>query len=96
MMLRGLLLEYTGTLLIVSSLVFTHSNPILVGLAYMSALFIAEGKSDGLFTPLGVLAQYLLGRVTPVEFLKLLCAQVAATASAVLIYTARKSTAGLE
>uniref|UniRef100_A0A6C0JI58 Uncharacterized protein n=1 Tax=viral metagenome TaxID=1070528 RepID=A0A6C0JI58_9ZZZZ len=94
-MLRGLLLEYTGTLLIAASLVFTHASPVIVGLAYMSALFIADGHSDGLFTPLGILTQYLLGRVTPTHSLKLLCAQIAAGASAVLIYTTRKLTVPL-
>jgi len=89
-MLRGLLLEYTGTLLIAASLVFTHASPVIVGLAYMSALFIADGNSDGLFTPVGIVTQYLLGRITLANSLKLLCAQIAAGASAVLIYTSRK------
>lgn len=91
-MLRGLLLEYTGTLLIAASLVLTHANPVIVGLAYMSALFIADGNSDGLFTPVGIFGQYLLGRVTLSNSLKLLCAQLAAGASAVLLYTSRKIT----
>jgi hypothetical protein len=91
MMPRGLLLEYMGTLLIVASLLFTHANPIVVGLAYMSALFIADGKSEGFFTPLGVLVQYLLGRIGPTASVKLLAAQVAAASSVVLVYKGRRS-----
>jgi hypothetical protein len=87
MMPRGLLLEYMGTLLIVAALMLTHANPIVVGLAYTSALFIADGKSDGLFTPVGVLVQYLLGRIGSTASLKLLAAQVAAAASVALLYT---------
>jgi hypothetical protein len=89
MMPRGLLLEYMGTLLIVASLMFTHANPIVAGLAYMSALFIADGKSEGFFTPLGVLVQYLLGRIGLTSSVKLLAAQVAAAASVVLLYKGR-------
>ena len=91
MMPRGLLLEYMGTLLIVASLLFTHANPIVVGLAYMSALFIADGKSEGFFTPLGILVQYLLGRIGPTVSVKLLAAQVAAASSVVLVYKGRRS-----
>lgn len=92
MMPRGLLLEYMGTLLIVASLLFTHANPIVVGLAYMAALFIADGRSEGFFTPLGVLAQYLLGRVGLTASAKLLAAQVAAVFSVVLLHKGRTPT----
>jgi hypothetical protein len=90
MIVRGLLLEYMGTLLIVAALVFTHANPIVSGLAYMSALFIADGRSDGFFTPVGVLAQYLLGRVTLTNSLKLLGVQILAVGSVVLVYKSNK------
>jgi len=89
---RGLLLEYMGTLLIVASILFTHTNPIVVGLVYTSALFIADGHSNGFFTPVGILAQYLLGRLGSTESLKLLAAQCAAAASVVLLYKGRKLT----
>lgn len=87
MMPRGLLLEYMGTLLIVASSLFTHSNPIAVGLAYMAALFIADGHSNGFFTPLGILARYLIGRIGLTESLKLLAVQCAAAASVALLYS---------
>jgi hypothetical protein len=89
---RGLLLEYMGTLLIIASILFTHANPIVVGLASASALFIADGKSEGFFTPLGILTQYMLGRIGSKESLKLLAAQCAAAASVVLLYKGRKLT----
>jgi hypothetical protein len=88
-MIRGLLLEYVGSLLIMSSLVLTHANPVIVGLAYMSALFIADGNSDGFFTPLGILFQYILGRISMLSSLKLVAMQVLATLSAVLLYKNR-------
>lgn len=85
-MLQGLLLEYTGTVLIIGSLMYTHSNPVLVGLAYMVALFLADGKSEGFFTPLGVLVQYLLGRLTLNTALKLVATHIAAAVSIYLFY----------
>ena len=85
-MLQGLLLEYTGTVLIIGSLMYTHSNPVLVGLAYMIALFLADGKSEGLFTPLGVLVQYLLGRLSTITALKLVATHIAAAVSIYLFY----------
>jgi len=88
-MIRGLLLEYVGCLLIVASLFFTHANPVVVGLAYTSALFIADGNSDGFFTPLGVLFQYLLGRVSALSSLKLLGVQVLAVLSVLLLHKNR-------
>jgi hypothetical protein len=90
MIVRGLLLEYMGTLLVIAALVFTHANPIITGLAYMSALFIADGRSDGFFTPLGVLAQYFLGRLTTINSLKLLGVQTLAVGSIVLVYKSNK------
>jgi len=84
-MIRGFLLEYVGALLISASLIFTHANPIVVGIAYASALFVADGQSDGLFTPLGVLLNYFLGRLTWMNSLKLLAVQILAVLSVVLL-----------
>jgi hypothetical protein len=84
-MIRGFLLEYVGTLLISASLIFTHANPIVVGIAYASALFVADGQSDGFFTPLGVLLNYFLGRLTWMNSLKLLAVQILAVLSVVLL-----------
>jgi hypothetical protein len=73
----------------VASLVFTHANPVVVGLAYTSALFIADGHSEGFFTPLGVLFQYLLGRVSVTNSLKLVGIQILAVLSVMLLHKSR-------
>ena len=86
---RGLLLEYMGTLLVVAALFFTNSNPIVVGLAYASALFIADGRSEGFFTPLGITVQYMLGRIDSKESMKLVVAQYSAAVSVWLLYKGR-------
>jgi len=87
-MLRGFLLEYTGTLLIIAALLFTHANPFAVGIAYTAALSISL-DSEGYFTPLGVIVKYVLGRITTSHALKLIGVQLAAALSIVLLYKGR-------
>jgi hypothetical protein len=86
-MLSGLLLEYTGALLILMTLVYTHANPILVGLAYMSALFLGDGKATGYFNPLAVIIQYCLGRMTYIDAIRTVGVHILAATSVVLFYT---------
>lgn len=84
--MRGLLLEYTGTLLIIAAIFYTHGNPILIGLTITSALFIADGHSEGFFSPLGVIVEYGLGHMPLEKSIKMIAVQVAAALSVVLLY----------
>ena len=84
-MLSGFLLEYMGTLLVMASIFVTHANPWIVGVAYSSALLIADGKSEGYFSPLGVLVQLIRGRMTLSTSGKLVGAQLLAALSVLLI-----------
>lgn len=84
-MLRGLLLEYTGALLICAAILWTHANPVVVGLAYTSALFIADGNTESYFNPLVALIQYVLGRLSGGEALKLVGVQILGALSASLL-----------
>jgi hypothetical protein len=84
--MRGLLLEYTGALLILASMIYTNGNPIMVGLAYSAALFIADGQSEGFFTPMGVLVQYGLGRISMMNSAKMVATHIAAGLSVLLLY----------
>ena len=85
-MLQGLLLEYIGSLLICATILYTNANPILVGLSYTSALYIGKDKTNTFFSPLSVIAQGMLGRITLYDALKLLAVQVAAALSVALTY----------
>ena len=58
-----LLLEFLGTLLICTTIIVTHANPILVGLAHTTALYIGKDVPSH-FSPLVVLLQYSRGRMT--------------------------------
>jgi len=85
-MLNNYLIEYIGTLLICTTILLTNANPILVGLAYTSALYIGEGLTRGHFSPLTLLIQFMLKRITWSDSLKLLAAQCAAALSVTVLY----------
>jgi glycerol uptake facilitator-like aquaporin len=85
-MLNNYLIEYIGTLLICTTILFTHANPILVGLAYTTALYIGEGITRGHFSPLTLVIQYALKRIKLSDALKLLAVQVAAALSVTVLY----------
>jgi hypothetical protein len=84
-MLKLLLLEFMGIILILSTSILTHSNPYFIGLAYISALLISH-ESPGHFNPLFLCMQYLLGRISINEFLKFLCVQLVAVIGFVIAY----------
>jgi hypothetical protein len=92
-MLPKLLLEYTGTLLICCTILFTNANPLIVGLAYTTALYI--GHTDGHFSPLGVLIQFGLKRLTLDDSIKLWTAQILAAISVIIFYIPFKMDSGL-
>jgi len=84
-MLKLLLLEFIGIILILSTSILTHSNPYFIGLAYMSALLISH-ESPGHFNPIFLFMQYLLGRIPLNEFLKFLSIQLLAVIGFVIAY----------
>jgi len=84
-MLKLLLLEFMGIILILSTSILTHSNPYFIGLAYMSALLISH-ESPGHFNPIFLFMQYLLGRIPLNEFLKFLSIQLLAVIGFVIAY----------
>ena len=84
-MLKLLLLEFMGIILILSTSILTHSNPYFIGLAYMSALLISH-ESPGHFNPIFLFMQYLLGRIPLNEFLNFLSIQLLAVIGFVIAY----------
>jgi hypothetical protein len=66
-----------GTLVICATIMYTNSNPIMVGLATTSALYIGH-MSEGKFSPLNVFIKYSIGRLSLNESLKYLAVQLSA------------------
>jgi hypothetical protein len=83
--LPKLLVEYVGTLLILSTLFFTHGNPILVPIAHMTALFFGKGLIESHYNPLYLLLEYSLGRVMLPDALTSLAVQLSAVLSVLVL-----------
>jgi hypothetical protein len=80
------LLEYIGTLLVCAAVLFTHENPILVGLAHTCATYIGGDRVKGAFSPVTVISRFAMKRLTLKESIKLIAIQVAAGLSIALLY----------
>jgi hypothetical protein len=72
------MLEFLGVVLICSTALITHHNPLLVALSVYAALMIGNGKVESYFSPLVVGLQYSMGRMSGYESLKHLAIQAAA------------------
>ena len=81
------LVEYMGALVITYAVIFSHENPLLVGFAHTSVLYIAKSlEIEGQFTPLATICHILLNRIDFYEALKILATHILAAFSIVLVY----------
>lgn len=81
------LLEYMGSLVICFTIVFSHENPLLVGIAHTMVLYLADiSEIKGHFTTFGVISDLLLNRLEYIEAVKITIIQLLAIGSIVLIY----------
>lgn len=83
--MNTLILEFIGTVLICSTILYTNGNPLLVGIAYTSALSIS--KDSAYFSPLTILIQYMLRRMTLYNCFVNLAIQLSAALCVGLTYT---------
>jgi len=69
----------------------TEGNPAVMGLTYFAVFSIGQQNVDkGYFTPLDVLANYMLGRLTARESFYYLLSQVTATGAILVTFTPLK------
>jgi len=81
------LIEYMGALIITYAIIFSHENPIMVGLTHTGVLYVAKSLNiEGQFTPLATICHILLNRIDLYEALKILATHILAAFSIVLIY----------
>ena len=81
------LLEYMGALVISYAVIFSHENPIIIGLAHSAVLYIAKSFSlEGQFTPLATFCHLFLNRIDLVEALKVFATHLLAALSIVFLY----------
>jgi hypothetical protein len=81
------LVEYMGTVLIGSAMIYTHHNPVLVALAFLVAMYIGKDIVDGYYSPLAVFVSYGIGHMPLQTALENLTTQLLAVASLVITYT---------
>ncbi len=80
------LIEYMGSLVIVTSLLLTEADPIITALVYYAALWMSQGISNGFFNPLAPLVTIILGRGDTQDMLMNIGSQIAGAVSAAIIF----------
>lgn len=84
------LIEFMGTLVLCYAIIFSHENPIIVGLAHTALLYISKSlEVENHFTPLSVVVELFLGRLSLIDSLKLFGLQLVAVLCIVFIYFQR-------
>lgn len=79
------LIEYMGSLVIVTAMLLTESDPIITALTYYAALWMGQGITNGYFNPLAPLVTLALQRGQMEDMIMNVGAQIAGALSAVLI-----------
>ena len=85
------IVEYMGTLVIVTAHLLTESNPVIIGIVYFATLFTAEGITDGFFNPFVPLAKYMLNRGSTEDIMYNLLAQLLGGLSSILLFKPMKT-----
>jgi len=72
-------IEFVGTVTILFAKLLTEGEPTIMALVYFSMFSISKGITSGFFTPIGSLANFMIGRVTQEDFVYNIMTQIAAT-----------------
>ena len=80
------LIEYMGSLVIVTSILLTEGDPIITALVYYAALWMSQGITNGFFNPLHPLATILLKRGDTQDMLMNIGSQIAGAISSAIIF----------
>ncbi len=80
------LIEFVGTLVILTAMVITEVDPVIMGLVYFSTFFMTKNLSNGYFNPLGPLVIMLLGRGEMMDMIYNVVAQVLAALSVWVLF----------
>ena len=80
------LIEYMGSLVIVTAMLLTEADPIITALTYYAALWMTQGITNGYFNPLAPFVTLALQRGDHIDMLMNVGAQIAGALSAALIF----------
>jgi hypothetical protein len=85
------IIEYLGTLVIMTAKLLTEANPTIMGIVYFSVYWMTQGITTGFFTPFGPLAAYMLGRGTFQDQTYNIIAEYSGAISAILLFKPLKA-----
>jgi hypothetical protein len=85
------IIEYLGTLVIMTAKLLTEAHPVVMGLVYFSIYWMTRGISTGFFSPFGPLAAYMLKRGTVEDMTYNLVAQYSGAISGILLFKPLKA-----
>ncbi len=85
------IIEFLGTLVIMTAKLLTEAHPTVMGLVYFSVYWMTRGITTGFFSPFGPLAAYMLSRGTIQDLTYNLGAQYLGAISAILLYKPLKA-----
>jgi len=84
--MKQYLIEFLGSLCIVTAILVTSANPYIMAFTYFGAYLVAEDLTTGYFNPVGAIAFYLAGRSSFYELYMNLTAQVAGMLAAIIAF----------
>jgi hypothetical protein len=85
------LIEFMGVITILYAKLLTEADPTVMAIVYFAAYTVTKGISTGFFTPLGVTAAFLIGRVETSDYFYNLIAHALAVGAVYLTFSPIKT-----
>jgi len=88
---RKYIIEFAGTMVIMTAKLLTEAHPVVMGLVYFSVYWMTRGISTGFFSPFGPYAAFVLGRGTYHDIAYNFGAQFLGATAAITLYKPLKA-----
>jgi glycerol uptake facilitator-like aquaporin len=85
------LIEFLGTLVIMTSKLLTEAHPVVMGIVYFSVYWMARGITTGFFNPFGPYAAFILGRGTYDDMIYNIASQFLGATAGILLFKPLKA-----
>jgi glycerol uptake facilitator-like aquaporin len=90
-MQKKYIIEFLGTLVIVTAKLLTEAHPVVMGIVYFSVYWMTRGITTGFFTPFGPYAAFVIGRGTYEDIVYNFGAQFLGATSAIFLFKPLKA-----
>lgn len=85
------IVEYMGTVVIMTANFLTESDPVVIGIVYFAVLWMSQGITSGFFNPFIPIYTYMMSRGTTQDVVYNLFAQVFGAISSILLFKPLKT-----